>query len=257
MKNATSYLLWANPKSIANSYEQTYYDSHACLFNVKTSLYNENRSIFDIIKSVAVLRGLENREILNKDYKQFPEEELKRKEIQSALLQQLPFFEKEGTRIYIPTYNIACNAMYSRYPFMLKGKENRGYLENENYDVINPFLEYGFSLLESPFTRLVKLDYEKEDIRVYYHVAFETMFFVKKDLSLALELPILDEKVQKQRDNMNLFGNLNIIAKDYFENDIRKMFADLKDKKLLSSALYEECMEEEDSYQKRKMKHAI
>ena len=33
--------------------------------------------------------------------------------------------------------------------------------------------------------------------------------------------------------------------------------ADLKDKKLLSSALYEECMEEEDSYQKRKMKHAI
>ena len=257
MKNATSYLLWANPKSIANSYEQTYYDSHASLFNVKTSLYNENRSIFDIIKSVAVLRGLENRLILNRDYKQFPKEQLKRKEIQSALLQQLPFFEKEGNRIYIPTYNIACNAMYSKYPELLKERENIGYLDNENYDVINPFLEYGFSLLESPFTRLIKLDYEKEDIHVYYHVAFETMFFVRKDLSLALELPILDEKVQKQRDNMNLFSNLNLIAQDYFEDDIRKMFFDMKEKKLLSSSLFEECMEEEDRYQKRKAKHAL
>jgi hypothetical protein len=255
-KSATEYLFWANPKSIANSFEQRFYDENASLFNVKTSLYNENRSILDIIKSTIILQGLENRRQLNTDYLQFPKEQLQRKEIQEALVEQLPYIEDGGERIYIPTYSREINDIYYRHPEMLKERPYSDYLTNENVGVVNPFETYGFLLLDSPFTRLVKLDATKDDIHVYYHIDFETLFFIRKDLTLELELPILDEKA-KRTDNLHLFDDLEVIAKDYFDGDIEKMFVHLKEKKLLSSSLFEECMEENTKYLRRKHKHAL
>lgn len=255
-KNAIEYLCWSNPKSVANSFEQTYYDEHASLFNVKTSLYNENRSIFDIIKSTIVLQGLENRKRLNTDYLQFPREQLQRKEIQTALLEQLHYIDDGENRIYIPTYSKKVNEIYFRYPFLLKDEEYSLYLKNENFDIVNPFETYGFLLLESPMTRLIRLNTSKDDIRVYFHMDFETLFFVKSDLTLVCELPIFDEKT-KRTEFLNLFDDLEIIAKDYFDGNIHKLFQDLKNKNFLSSSLYEECMEEYEKYLRRNYKHAF
>jgi hypothetical protein len=255
-KSATEYLFWANPKSIANSFEQVFYDEHASLFNVKTSQFNENRSIFDIIKSTSILLGLENRKHLNEDYLQFPAEQLKRLEIQSSLLEQLPYIEDNGERIYIPTYSREINAIYHKHPDMLKQTPYDIYTKDENEGVINPFETYGFLLLESPFTKLIRIKAKSPNVRVYYHIDFETLFFVREDLSLELELPILDEKVTRI-DRLSFFDDLSIVADDYFDGDIKKMFRDLKDRKFLSASLYEECMWENEKYEKRMKKHAV
>lgn len=253
LKNALSYLLWANPKSIANSFEQDFYDANASLFRVKTSMYNENRSIFDIIKSCAVLRGLKNRELLNDDYLQFPQEQLSKHSIQHSLQLQIPFFLKDDIKIFVPTYSKEINKIYSSNPSLLKEESYERYLKDENYDIVNPFITYGFELLDSCFTRLIKLQAEKDNIKVFYHYDFETLFFVDNELNLIGELPIFDEKA-KFNDYIHLFEVLNIVSFDYLNNDIYKLFEHLKEFKLLSSSLCDDCIYEETKFNKKRSK---
>lgn len=249
-KNAITALKWANPKSIANSFEQTFYDANASLFNVKTSIYNENRSIFDVIKSDVILKGLFNRSKLNDDFKQFPKEQLAREVIQTALLEQTPFVTFKEHRIYIPTYSIEINDIYYKHADLLKEEPYSQCMKDENYAIVNPFKTYGLALLDSPFTRLIRLEAKKDNIHVFYHCAFETLFFVDEECNLIEELPILDEKCQ-YKDNLHLFENLNTIANDYLYHDRTKLFSDLLKLNLLSEAYYDECMEEELKYQKK------
>jgi hypothetical protein len=123
-------------------------------------------------------------------------------------------------------------------------------MKDENYAIINPFKTYGLALLDSPFTRLIRLEAKKDNIHVFYHCAFETLFFVDEECNLIEELPILDEKCQ-YKDNLHLFENLNTIANDYLYHDRTKLFSDLLKLNLLSEAYYDECMEEELKYQKK------
>lgn len=248
-KTALQTLLWENPKSNANSYEQYFYDENASLFNVASSKYNENRSLFDIIKSVAVLRGLLNRKILIDSYNQFPLDHLKRKEVYLGLQQQLPYFDFNGNKIFIPTYSVELNNIFANQPEKLYS-EYLKYINDVNYRVSDPFSTYGISLLSSSFTRLTPLDTHSDTIFAFYHVDFETLFLTSPSLELLEEIPIFDEKV-KNRNNIELFDNLNLVVSDYIFNDIEKMFKDMKDKNLISNSTYNDCMKNELKYRKR------
>ena len=249
-KTAIQALLWANPKSIANSYEQVFYDDNATLFHVKTSLYNENRSIFDMIKSVAVLRGLLNRDLIRNEVDMFPLVSLANKNVQSAILMQLPHFDHDGHKIYIPTYSVEANDIFANHLDLLK-KEKNEYLNNNDYDIVNPFTTYGFSLLSSSFTRLIPLDVSKDDVRAFYHDDFETLFFIHKDCTLEAELPLFDEKITRL-NQIDLFKRLNKAANSYFNEDTISLFNCLKENGLLSSNCVEECLHEHAKYLKRK-----
>ena len=112
-KNAFQALLWANPKSMAKSFEQSFYDENSSLFSPATNYLNENRSMFDIIKSNIVLFGLLNRKLLNREIDEFPSSSLDDKNVQEALLLQLPYLLYNGKRLYIPTYSLEINELYS------------------------------------------------------------------------------------------------------------------------------------------------
>lgn len=254
-KDAITYLNWANPKLIANSYEQVFYDENASEFNIETSKFNENRSIFDMIKSVAVLRGLLNRHLINDEIEMFPLSALQNPVVENAILLQMPSFEFEGHTILIPTYSVEINDLYYQNQSVLKVEKSE-YVTNPNYDVIDPFKTYGFSLLSSPFTRLIPLDINTFDTKVFYHHDFETMFFVRKDCTLEAELPLFDEKV-KNRNRIDLFKSLNRVAKAYFDNDIVALFTLMKDLNLISTNCYEECIQHHHKYLKRMNKNDL
>lgn len=251
MRDALSELRWLNPKNIANSPEQVFYDANASLFNVETSQFNENRSIFSIIKSNAVLLGLLNRKILNDNYSLFPVDQLQNENVIKGFLSQMPYFFHNEQRIYIPTYSKEVNEMYSVNPSLLMKEENKKYLSNPNFDIVDPFKTYGLSTLNTPFSRLIKLDVETKEIKVYYHVQFETLYFVNNEVELIEEVPIVDEKI-KLKNNLTLFEDLNNVALDFFNNDIEKMFNDLKGFNLLSKGIVEDCLIAERKYQRKK-----
>ena len=254
-KDAITYLNWANPKLIANSYEQVFYDENASEFNIETSKFNENRSIFDMIKSVAVLRGLLNRHMINDEIEMFPLSALQNPTVENAILLQIPSFEFQGHNILIPTYSVEINDLYYQNQSVLKVEKNE-YLNNPNYDVIDPFKTYGFALLSSSFTRLIPLDINTDEIKVFYHHDFETLFFVRNDCTLEAELPLFDEKV-KNRHRIDLFKSLNRVAKAYFAKDIAALFTLMKELNLISANCYEECMHHQNKYQKRMNKNDL
>lgn len=251
MRDALSELRWLNPKNIANSPEQVFYDANAALFNVETSQFNENRSIFAIIKSNAVLRGLLNRKILNDNYNLFSSDKLENKNVVNGFLLQIPYFIHNEKRIYIPTYSQDVNEMYSINPSLLKKEENKKCLSDPNFNIVDPFKTYGLSLLNTPFSRLIKLDVETDDIKAYYHVQFETLYFVNNEVELIEEVPIVDEKI-KLKNNLTLFEDLNHVALDFFNHDIKKMFNDLKDFNLLSKGMVEDCLIAERKCQRKR-----
>ena len=237
MKNIFSYLTWSNPKSSANSLEQTYYDHNAILFNTSLAKYNDNTSLFGIIKSDIILQGLSNKKVLDDAIKKYSAEQLKSPVLLHTLFDNLTYFTYEGTRIYIPTYNPQINLRYYQDLASLQNFPYNALLIDKESSLINPFEFYNYSLFNSPLTRLIKLDAHDEDSQSFYHVEFETIFVIENQGTLQVEIPIFDDKLKKPNKD-NLFDRINTLMTYYYANDRENFINAFKDLNLISNDLF-------------------
>lgn len=247
MKNIFEYMLWSNPKNPANSYEQHIYEQQSHFFDAKTSVFNDSVSLFGLIKSDIILRGLLNRHIMNADINQFTKEQLAFEGVQRALTLELPYFLFHGNKIYIPTYDLQTNQRYDKAPYELKDD----FMENDGDHVIDPFAVYGNSIFDSPFTRLVKLNTSKNGVLGFYHVEFKNLFFITANGSLEQEIPLFNEKCKTVMGNQ-IWDKLEKVCQAYFEYDPSLLLSVLKEEGFISTSFYEECVEEYEKMERKK-----
>ncbi len=250
------YLLWANPKNSANSEEQIFYDTNAHFFNEELAAFNDNSSLFGIIKSDIVLFGLVNKAKMDKDIASFTENQLKDPFIISSMHTGLPYLSYKQSRIYIPTYSQAVNDIYGHNPNALKSFPYYVLLKDSKASLIDPFDTYGNLLFSSPFARLIKLDAHDQDSNAFYHPEYQTIFVINNFGCLEQEIPLFDEKC-RDYDSQHLFDRLETLMRDYYQNNRDSFLTHLLTLGLISQPLYIELKgvtDKADNFQKKRLR---
>ncbi len=237
------YLTWANPKNIANSPEEAFYDQNASLFHVALSQYNDNTSLYGIIRANIVLQGLKTKKELDHNIELFSKAMLSDAEVVRPFFLNAPHFLFEGQNIYIPTYSPNINARYEKKPESFKDSSYAALIIDGTCSLIDPFETYSYALYDSMFTRLVRLQSHECDSSAFYHPEFRTLFVINLDGSLQQEIPLFDEKLRNPND-YDLFGRLEALMEAYYSNDRDRFLSDLVRLELISKSLYEEILHE-------------
>ncbi len=242
MRTVFTHLLWANPKIFANSPEQSFYDYHVTLFNASVARYNENNTLFGLIKANIILQGLENKRILDDAVKLYSLDSLKSPILIKTLFSTMPYFEFEGTKIYIPTYDPEINRRYQEELYSLKSFPYDSLVKDNPSFIIDPFEYYHLLPFDSVFTRLVKLRSHDEDSHAFYHPELSTILVINDQGGQQAEITIFDDRL-KDKDEDGLLDRIENAMDYYFKNDMDGLLKALVSNKLISKALYDELKE--------------
>lgn len=238
-KTVIQYLQWSNPKSIANSAEESFFYHHASEFNQKTNIYNNTTDVYGIITACIILQGSINKEKLDYFVLNFPKEALSMECVVRNATAKLPFMKSGEDKIFVPTLDPTLNRLYD--------KNLAGLLEPEYHDVlkkpldfyVDPFETYGVHLFRSGFTRLVELESKDKETFCFYHPYLETILILDSEGRKIEEIPIFDEKL-KHPNKENLFNRLDKVMDSYFTGNREEFLEALKTNGLISFALYQE-----------------
>ena len=210
-KTVFQYLEWSNPKSIAHSAEEEYFNHHASLFNEKSNMYNDTTSVYGIIRACIILESARNKEKLDYFINTYP----------------------------IPTLDREMNTLYNHNSALLLEPQYQDLFKSNLAYYVDPFKIYGAKLFDSTFTRLILLNTKDSQTYCFYHPYLETILIIDKEGRLLQEIPIFDEKI-KQPNKTNLFNRLEELMKSYFKADRTEFIENLKNLEFISQSLYED-----------------
>lgn len=237
-KTIFQYLEWSNPKSIAHSAEEEYFNHHASLFNEKSNIYNDTTSVYGIIRACIILESARNKEKLDYFINTYPKSALSLKAVMTNATCKLPFYKEGDEIIYIPTLDRDINKLYYHNLADLLKPEYQELFKSNLAFYVDPFRTYGASLFDSSFTRLVLLDITDGQTYCFYHPYLETVLILDKEGRLLQEIPLFDEKI-KHPNKTNIFQRLDELLKSYFKADRNDFVETLKNQEFISQSLYE------------------
>lgn len=240
------YLEWYNVKKLSDSFEKKYYDEYNNLFSRYgfLNVYNDITDSFELIKTIVVLEGLNNKRKIENEAEIYTEVELSEENRHEVIHKKLPYFEFEDVKIYVPFFSKEFNVHY----------DIDSLKEDFDSSVINPFDTYGYKLFDSQFTRLVLIDeYKDEGVAVFYHIGFESIYIITNQGTCDAIIPIFDNNIKKKNKD-KLFERISSLMKLYFAND-REGFVDaLLSLELISKHLYDLIQKNSDKQLVKKIK---
>ncbi len=250
-KTLLDYLCWKNPKSLADTEEERYFQNHLSYFSPSTRIYRNDTDFFHLLKAYIVLIGLDNRkkinEYLTKHENDFNMDEYHR------FLSMLPQIEDKDNPIFIPTYSRSINSRYYSHPEVFSHFPYNTLIKDDKASIIDPFIVYGSELFFT-FCNVLKLKtYDKESFACY-HEKMETVYIINDNGGLEASIPLFDEKM-KDKDKTNLYDRLSVIVKDYYDLDRISFIQHLIDEHLISEQLKNDLSHYEMKTQKRKDSH--
>lgn len=238
-KTVFQYLEWSNPKSIAHSAEEEYFNHHASLFNEKSNMYNDTTSVYGIIRACIVLESARNKEKLDYFINTYPKNALSLEAVITNTTCKLPFYKEGDEKIYIPTLDRELNGLYNHNSALLLEPQYQNLFKSNLAYYVDPFKTYGAKLFDSTFTRLILLNTRDSQTYCFYHPYLETILILDKEGRLLQEIPIFDEKI-KHPNKTNLFNRLEELMKSYFKADRKEFIEALKNLEFISHPLYED-----------------
>lgn len=247
-KTLLDYLCWKNPKSLADTEEERYFQNHLSYFSPATRIYRNDTDFFHLLKAYIVLVGLNNRKEIN--------EYLTKHQIDFNLdeyhkfLSMLPQMEDKDNPIFIPTYSRSINSRYFLHPDVFNHFPYDTLLKDDKASLIDPFIVYGPDLFFT-FCNVIKLKSCDNESFACYHEKMETIYIMNDNGGLEAEIPLFDEKM-KSKDKTNLYDRLSIIVKDYFDLDRTSFIQHLESERLISPQLKNDLSHYEMKRQKRK-----
>ena len=232
MKNTVfEYLNWRNTKSQSTIEERRFVEENRSLFIPAYRKYLLDTSSFGYLKAYVIILSLYNRKMIV--------DGIKKKD--SSVFDSLPHFKWGDTEIYIPTYSPSVNKRLKTNQSSLSSYPYKSLLEDSSFALVDPFETYSNHVF-STFTNLKLIKSRDIDSLAFYHEGLETVFVIDDMGRLEISIPLFDERI-KNKDKTNIIKRLNILMKNYYDNDRLSFIEHLLSLSLVSSELYEEIVE--------------
>ena len=193
------YLEWYNIKKMSDSFEKKYYDEYCNLFSQYGFLndYNDVSDSFNLIKAVIILQAINNKKKIESEAEIYTDVELNEASKYEVIHKKLPYFNFEGTNIYVPFFSKEFNVHYDTKLDSLTRAPFDSLREVFDSSIIDPFDTYGYKLFDSQFTRLVLIkEYKNEGVAVFYHIGFESIYIITNQGTCDAIIPIFDSNIK-------------------------------------------------------------
>ncbi len=236
-------LLAKNQASTAfsQSQEQIYYNENSYRLNgLESFQYLANPvDSFGVVRENIVLRSLENKEKIEKAYRQFTKkggysEENLEKYMKNCLL-SLPYFNFKEEKIYVPVFPFAVSSIYSKNFARLGEAPYKNVFKFYESILIDPFDYYGYDIFISYFTNLVLIKKNSECAALYDYDA-RSIYFVNDEGRLDAKICLFD-KYLKHQTLTHLTSRIETVVDAYFNNDRDKLIQELEKNELISKNL--------------------
>lgn len=223
----------------SNTEEYEFFAKNAHLL-IKYLPYYKLRSFDDIafkmIQANLIIKAVMNKRLIEENVLSSTGMEVK-EGINKLLEKNMsPFFEVDGSRIYIPIYSRGLNFIYVDEPSKLLVYPYNELKEEPLSTCIDLFDEYNLKLYDSSFTNLIKIG-EDRTSAAFYHVEFETIFIINNQGRLDIAIRLFDSRL-KEHDYENLEERLIDVVKSFYSNERDKFIKSLYMNKFISLKSY-------------------
>lgn len=209
-------------------------------FKTFSPLYDSEENEFDIMRANILLRGLENKTLIEKESLNIREHgALDHNKFITTLRERIvdqPYYSFDDVKIYIPFFSTALNQIYlneSEKLLSLPYSE----LQNSFEDAcIDPFDVYGAELFNSYFTSLVKISSSKH-VTAFYHYDTNTIYMINDQGRLDVKIVLFDKYI-KRPSYAHMMERLAPVVESYYNNDRRGMIDNLLNNKLISPQMH-------------------
>jgi len=207
------------------------------LSNYKLRSYDEKT--FKIIQVNILIKAMINKSIIE-DYVN-KVSSFNKKELWDLLVnKERPYFESEGSKIYVPIYSKGLNYIYYDTPHKLLGYPYDELKDDPSSSCIDLFDMYNLNLYNSSFTNLIKIKDDKTS-SAFYHPEFETIYIINKQGRLDISIRLFD-KYLKTREYQNFNDRLLEVITNFYNNDRSLFIKSLYINKFISFKMYKKLL---------------
>ena len=223
-----------------------------------------SHSTFDVVRANIVLRAMINKAYIERAYFKMtqggilkkdlsPEDRSKYlKEITNEIA-ELPYFEYEGQRIYVPIFVPGINTIYANDFFKFEEKPYKDLMNDFDAISVDPFDTYGDEIYNSLFTKLIQLK-KTDKGSAYYDYDAWSIYFINKEGRLEVCLPLFDRYLKNPAPN-HMIEKLIPVVNCYYEGNREAFFESLVENRLISSKLLAKYQSKKDSIITKAFKH--
>ena len=151
------------------------------------------------------------------------------------IISELPYYQEDKEKIYIPFFSRALNQIYANEPEKLLTQPYNT-LKNDFKDtLIDPFDTYGSELYNSHFSRLVKVaSLDRET--AFFHYDTNTIYFVNEQGRLDAGIVLFDKYI-RHPNYSHMLERIKPVVDAYFAFDREAMINALHENGFMSSRL--------------------
>ena len=147
----------------------------------------------------------------------------------------LPYYEENSNKIYIPFFSRDLNQIYANEPEKLLTSSYEFLKEDFVGTLVDPFDTYGSEIYNSSFSHLVKVtSVDKES--AYFHYDTNTIYFINEQGRLDASIVLFD-RYMRHPDCSNLLERIKPVVDAYFAFDREGLIDALYNNGLISSRL--------------------
>lgn len=194
----------AKRKSFESTEEYKFFISHRHILDKLprfSFLYRSEGNDFDVFRANIVIHAYLNKQLIEKEVKSLVEYSKLGQKIDNTKFVQtikekildLPYFNDEKQKIYIPFFTRAINSVYIRESYKLTSYPYDSLSTSFTDSLIDPFDLYGYKLYNSNFTRLVLVKENEGKEAAYFHYDTNTIYMVNDQGRLDCKIVLFDK----------------------------------------------------------------
>lgn len=230
----------------AKSDDVTYFMAHRDNLNKfpKFSYLFDSKEEFDIFRANIILKGLENKQCFEKEIENA--KDLAKYNSKGSMIKfhslikertvELPYYQENKTKIFVPFFSRAINLLYSNEPEVFLSFPYKDLANEFIMASVDPFDTYGSELFNSHLTRLIKVATNGRET-LFFHYDTNTIYVVNDEGRLDHKIVLFDKYIDNI-DNTNMLERIRNLSAPYFANNRAEFVEKLYENSFISQKMY-------------------